>query len=165
MQKSKVLITLLIAFFLCGGAGCGATKKPVKVQGIVTLDGRPVDGATVSFMPLEEGGRNATGLTGSDGVFNLTTDNTGDGAVPGSYKVVISKTPPIEETRAVSVSDPKSMQKAYGAFLKQQQKQTGPPKSSSLLPAVYGDADKTPLRQKVPAEGRAEFALRSSGGS
>ena len=36
-------------------------------------------------------GRQATGMTGSDGVFHLTTNAPGDGAIPGDYKVVVRR--------------------------------------------------------------------------
>src|SRR6266851_1354444 len=76
--------------FVFVGMGCG-TAKPVKVEGIVTLDGNPVEGAMVSFVPEGDEGRPASGLTGSDGVFHLTTLSPEDGAAPGIYKVIVVK--------------------------------------------------------------------------
>lgn len=73
--------------------GCGGPEGVpgvVRVSGTVTLDGTPVEGATVSFRP-EGDTRAASGLTDASGVFHLTTLNSGDGALPGSYKVSISK--------------------------------------------------------------------------
>src|SRR5262249_26417852 len=77
-----------LALVLLVACGCG--KRMSKVEGTVLLDDKPLDGATVVFQP-EEGGQPATGMTGSDGVFHLTTRTTGDGARTGNYKVTITK--------------------------------------------------------------------------
>jgi hypothetical protein len=81
---------LALAFLLLAW-GCGSAK-PVKVEGIVLLDGKPVEGATVSFVPDGETGRPADALTGPDGVFRLNTFSPEDGALPGDYRVVVIKT-------------------------------------------------------------------------
>ena len=69
-------------------AGCDDDARVSRVQGVVTLDGEPVADATVTFMP-SEGGRPAFGITGSDGSYELTTFNAGDGALLGSHAVAI----------------------------------------------------------------------------
>jgi hypothetical protein len=89
------------AFVLACGAlailGCGS-KGPtmVQVNGTVSLDGQPVEGATVSFMPKSgstPAGNStpASGSTDSAGKFTLSTLNPGDGAIVGSYSVTVSK--------------------------------------------------------------------------
>lgn len=77
-------------------AGCsGGSYAPV--TGTVTLRGRPVAGATVVFTPDPPvaGAAGATARTGEDGSFRLQTNLPGgvtrDGAVPGKYKVTVSK--------------------------------------------------------------------------
>lgn len=68
--------------------GCGAdTGTTFPVTGIVTVGGEPVPNATVTFTP--ENGRSATGVTGSDGRFTLSTFRAGDGAVPGKHTIVV----------------------------------------------------------------------------
>lgn len=72
-------------------AGCGRKgPETVEVSGVVTLDGQPVEGATVGFAP-ESGGRPASGVTDASGAFTLSTFAPGDGAVPGKHKVTVSK--------------------------------------------------------------------------
>jgi hypothetical protein len=61
------------------------------VTGKVSKGGQPVSGATVTFLPQGTDGRAATGTTDASGVYNLTTFESGDGALPGSYKVMITK--------------------------------------------------------------------------
>jgi len=79
---------LLVAFAGCPGGDSGVGTVPV--TGTVTLDGSAVDGASVAFAP-KSGGKAAAGLTDASGRFELTTVEAGDGAVPGSYSVTITK--------------------------------------------------------------------------
>ncbi len=73
--------------------GCKADNLPktVPAEGIVTLDGNPVEGAIVVFIATQ-GNYNATGHTDASGKFKMNAFDTKTGAVPGSYKVEISKT-------------------------------------------------------------------------
>src|SRR5437016_5258303 len=72
---------LLLSFLI----GCGGVKTPVKTTAVVTLDDKPLEGATVTFHPEDpKDGHVASGFTGSDGTAALTTYNTGDGVIPGS---------------------------------------------------------------------------------
>src|SRR5687767_5188166 len=73
-------------------AGCDGRRTPVAVSGTVTLDGKPVEGATVTFHLVGDDteGRPATGQTDKTGTFRLTTGGE-DGARPGEYKVVVVK--------------------------------------------------------------------------
>ncbi len=67
--------------------GCGPRGPAVEmVEGVVLLDGRPVEGATVFFSPTSDtrdkaAGLPAAGRTGPDGSFRL---NAGGGAKPGA---------------------------------------------------------------------------------
>jgi hypothetical protein len=74
---------LLVCLTGCGGGG----PKTVPVRGTVTYKGKPVPNGTVLFVPVA--GPHATGEIGPDGSYVLTTVRPGDGAVPGTYKVVI----------------------------------------------------------------------------
>src|SRR6266849_3541803 len=74
----------------CGG-GAGAKHVAVfKVTGTVTLQGKPLPRAIVTFSP-KEGQPVAFGMTNDKGEFTLTTYTDGDGAAAGSYGVVVSK--------------------------------------------------------------------------
>src|SRR6266576_391459 len=83
------LVTLLIAAFTLG---CGPSNPlgTSPVSGKVTYNGKPIEGATVSFIP-DGDGRPATAITGPDGSYSLTTLNW-PGAVPGQYTVILRKT-------------------------------------------------------------------------
>ena len=62
--------------------------KVGKVQGTVTLQGKPLAGATITFTP--EKGRPATGVTDEEGNYLLSTFKANDGAALGRYPVSIS---------------------------------------------------------------------------
>ncbi|MCL2709255.1 MAG: FHA domain-containing protein [Planctomycetaceae bacterium] len=62
----------------------------VRIYGTLTLDGKPVEGASVVFHPRDdENGFVAGGMTKKGGAFTVTTGNDppGLGAVPGEYDV------------------------------------------------------------------------------
>ena len=73
-------------------AGCGESNpSTAQVSGKVTLDGEPVEGALVLFIPDDPANKAATASSQSDGSYTLTTFEAGDGAMPGSYKIKVSK--------------------------------------------------------------------------
>lgn len=84
----SALLLLSVVFSGCGGSGF---PKTYKVSGTVKQGGKPVDGALVTFLS-SEGGKSAVGSTNDKGEFKLSTFGPGDGALPGSYKVTITKT-------------------------------------------------------------------------
>ncbi|MDZ7618744.1 MAG: hypothetical protein U1E05_17200, partial [Patescibacteria group bacterium] len=75
-----------------------STMTPVR--GVVTLDGQPVAGAAVMFMP-NSGGRPAIGVTDKDGGFSLQTETPGDGALLGEHAVTVT----LQETSGIA-TDP-----------------------------------------------------------
>lgn len=102
--KMLLVYTLLPAAFLCGIAsvGCGAkgmpTVKTEMVEGVVTLDGKPVPGAMVTFVPVQDSaGAAATGTSDEAGKYHLTAIASGNrgevaaGTLPGEYFVGVLK--------------------------------------------------------------------------
>ncbi len=78
-----VFACLGILIFL---TGCGSGEMPLgRVSGTVTLDGQPVSGGIIHFMP--QSGPAATGVIDASGRYNLTTYSEGDGAVIGSHTI------------------------------------------------------------------------------
>ena len=145
---------------LCVGIGCGGADKPIPVQGTVTLDGQPVGGAAVQFVPEGGAGRTASAETQSDGTYRITTKDPGDGALPGDYRVIITWEPPPPPMFRTGEEGP-SRQDMQRAIEEHQAKQRKAGKGHTI-PAQYGDQGKTPLKVKVPAPGgRADFALSS----
>ncbi len=73
--------------------GCDSSTGPktVNASGVVLLDNNPVDGAQVTFMD-DAGTITAVATTDDAGKFSLMHNGEKKGAVPGSYKVQVSKT-------------------------------------------------------------------------
>jgi hypothetical protein len=148
-RRSLCGAVLVVAAFGCGRNG------PVRVEGKVLLDGQPLKGAMVSFLPEDPGGRAAHGMTVADGSFKLTTTQPDDGAWPGNYKVTVTYSEPVQLAGPAA-----SSQEAMQAFEKAAQEQKKkPPKV--VIPAKFSDAGKTVLRQKVPPDAPVSLELTS----
>jgi hypothetical protein len=93
MIKSKCVGLSVVTLISVVLSGCGGSNFPktYKVNGTVVQGGKPVDGALVTFLSTE-GGKSAIGSTNAKGEFKLSTFGPSDGALPGSYKVTITKT-------------------------------------------------------------------------
>lgn len=79
---------LQVGLLVCLLFGCGAAgSKTAIVKGTVTFKGKPVPNGTVTFVPAS--GHHATGEIRPDGSYTLTSFRPGDGAVPGTYKVIV----------------------------------------------------------------------------
>jgi hypothetical protein len=142
------------------GSGCGSKDGLVKVEGVVTLDGKPLEGAMVTFYP-EGSGHFANGMTDKSGAFTLTSYQPGDGATPGDYKVTVVWAPRGEAQRQAQQdqADPDVM-KAMGR-LGQMAAEKKKALETSPLPTIYMKQEHTPLNQRIPADGKVVLALRS----
>jgi hypothetical protein len=71
--------------------GCGADKGPklASVTGTVTLDGLPVKGAVLEFVPQETGKSTAFGSTDESGFYEMQFGQSREGAFLGRTKVRI----------------------------------------------------------------------------
>lgn len=106
------------------------------VEGLVTLDGRPLPAARISFHP-DAAGPVAYGISLADGSYQLKTGATNDGLEPGSYRVTVF-----------------AMEVVAGAEEKA---------GSLLTPEVYGDRANTPLRCEVaPGSNQIPLALETA---
>ena len=130
--------------------GCsGAKDSPlVPAEGIVTLDGKPLSGATVLFIPLEGATlQSCTGRTDATGRFRLQTmDLQKEGALAGSYKVVVSKKVNPDGTDFVPKPDEDPMLAAY----------------KELLPRPYHDDAQSTLEITIPETGTDKIELKLS---
>ena len=95
-RTSGFLLSILSIVFLPLSTGCGSSEYPLApVSGVVTLDGRPLEGARISFQPRASGGKlhagpPSYGETDADGRFSLHTFYGNDGAVVANHRVCIS---------------------------------------------------------------------------
>jgi len=90
MKIRRVATAAAVAGFL---VGCGESGPDlVPVTGTVTLNGKHLEGAVVSFQPEASmlGALPAEDVTGPDGNYKALTKGR-SGVMPGKYKVVVSK--------------------------------------------------------------------------
>ena len=139
-----LLVGLLV---LTGCGGTGSSLNVQYVEGVITLDGEPLEGATITFISQGAGGQDAGGLSAARGIYKLTSPG-GDperGTLVGEYAVTIRK---IEIEGGAA--DPDS----YTAV---------PVKQKDILPAVYRDRKNTPLTASVvKGKNRLNFDLTSN---
>jgi hypothetical protein len=164
-------------------SGCGA--KYVPVEGVVTIDGKTVPGATVTFVS-DDGKQMSSGTTDDGGNFTLTS-GANPGALPGNYKVTVTKYPKVDGyvpsgDSAADKDYMKHMKKEMDGSKAVAPKVTGPktggiaPPSGMMmpggggagrsgvkseLPENYSLIEKTPLTVKVPSEGPVKLELKS----
>ncbi len=87
MVRQSVLGVLALAGW---GLLLGCTPNypaTVPVHGMVTLEGEPLRGGEIQF--ISDKALMATGRIQPDGTYRLSTFQPDDGAVPGTYRVVV----------------------------------------------------------------------------
>ena len=135
--------------------GCSSSNKPVEVNGVVLLDNEPVAEATVLFIPDGNVGQPAHGMTDENGKFQLTTFKENDGAIPGNYKVTVTKSVPPPQPPEADPGDSKSVVAHFKA-IKQHKKEKSP------LPGIYANVKTTPFQYTVPVDGKVTLELKKS---
>lgn len=133
-------------------SGCARTPPPVtEVEGRLLLDGKPLAGARVEFVPmLDHFGAelNSSGVTDAEGHFRLTCLRQGQpGAVVARHRVVVTEAPAAAAFRGQDAR----AQERYAAYLRGLKNRP--------IPDVYGGVGRTPLEVEVKAEQR-EYVLR-----
>lgn len=135
--------------------GCGADDGPgyVSVDGVVLLEGKPVEGAVVTFSPEAGAGNTgqvSMGLTDADGNFTLKTGTGKRGAAIGNHKVAvelaIAVDEPAEETSdGLAPELPNEMQAAP--------KTKSTPKTVFVIPEKYRNPLTSGLTATVTSAG------------
>lgn len=159
----NVFLAALAAFsFTAAGCGGGAGK----VEGLVTLDGAPVDGATVTFNPVGEG-RPGSAVTNAQGIFKIEGK---EGLAPGKYKVTVTKreqmmanlSPEAQKDPTLAMKEMIKAGKITGDPTKKvlPKPGTGPAIPPNLMPAIYGDSNKTPFEIEIPHSGQVKLEMQ-----
>jgi hypothetical protein len=86
--RGRSLVLLVVLTTACFAGCSGQPADVADVRGVVTLDGRPLEAATVQFQPAE--GRASIGRTDSEGRYRLMYTPRELGARIGSCRVRIS---------------------------------------------------------------------------
>jgi hypothetical protein len=154
---------LLLLGVLLAGCGAGADvnsgrQKVFKVKGKITMNGAPVANAMVSFSPKARQPA-ATGRTGADGDYVLTTYEPGDGAAAGDYVVLVTK----ESASAGGGGPETGHDPTGGKFVDRDamhsQLSAAGETPTSGLPEKYCRIEMSDLVATVKADGSNEFAF------
>jgi len=139
----RICLVLLVALAGCQGKPYGVAA----VSGTVTLDGKPLPKASVTFVPMatkerQNPGPTAQGLTDEQGKFTVSVDPQTPGAVIGKCRVYIT----------TLLTDPADDRDAGGPVKRVRDR----------VPSRYNQS--TELVIDVPEHGtdKADFALKSN---
>lgn len=148
MRRSLIPLLLVMICTACSGTSEDKWTKQrpptYPVSGTVTFKGTPLEGATVVFQSNGAQTQAAVGRTDKEGHFQLRTFEEGDGAIAGEHRVAIT---------CVQTEGP-----ADGANLDEVDVVI---KETSLIPTIYGNAQKSGLTATVnpDQENEATFEL------
>jgi hypothetical protein len=159
-----VFLPAAVTALVLAATGCGGKFTPVPVRGVVTLDGKPVEAATVYFYAVgdDKDGRPAFGTTDKDGVFRLSTLGNDDGALPRHYKVVVTKYVPTNPNLKIpDFPDTLEGRNARSDFMYRNFEDKGIQPFTNSLPSRYGDSNTTPLECTVTGKMTVNLELSS----
>lgn len=152
MKLSLLLIPICGLSFLI--AGCGGNKDGLKLElvpvtGTVTLDSKPLAGASVIFTPHGSvQGLPSYGITDANGKYDLKYGNTENGAPIGMHRVTVSKFAQRDGSPFPANMPPEEMSAA----------------GVEHVPPKYSNSEITELFADIPAGGKTfDFALKSKG--
>lgn len=90
MRRVSLWCSGLLACVALLQVGCGSSSGGSPQEGTVEFEGgKPVEKATISFLPEASGGKVASGQV-RDGKFKLNMEGDEVGCLPGKYKVIIT---------------------------------------------------------------------------
>lgn len=155
---------LLIVILLSGVAsGCGKKEIPREpvfpVSGTITMNGKPVIGADVTFYNAEKK-RSAFGRTNELGAYSLTTFSMNDGAVEGRAILTVTKfVPELNQAPEADVESDAYVPPQVGVPRKKKTDKTAKPKPE--IPARYSNQATSGLMAVVSpdAENNLNFDL------
>lgn len=142
----------LAAGVLFAASGCGgdptASIPLVPVRGTVTINGKPLGNARVSFVPVDTGSKISTSggdTTGPEGNY-MATFSGRSGLAVGKYKVTVTPNPPDEEAAKVSDAfkdDPFMAAEASRAAVASKPSKAKPPEVKGEFDADVDGSKKT----------------------
>ena len=136
----KIYYCLLLMFITvtlgCGSNSYNKSFDPTPAYGYLVFNAMPVGGATVFFEPLDPSQkRKFASFTGPDGRFSPSSFTKGDGALPGTYKLVIF---PCQE-----------LDNLESFFESRDAARNASELAEKNIPKLFRQADTTPLRVTI----------------
>lgn len=147
-RRGRVVGLLLLALPLM--VGCSQELPYGEVEGVVTLDGKPLQHAEVVFMPDPERGtkgRRSVSLTDKDGRYRIASDLGRDGAPVGVHRVIVNDMLiPKLGMIPIAVTPEEAGTPGVPIGLKAPPGPSSPDPKKSRFPEAYSDAIKTPFQ-------------------
>jgi len=156
-QVWNTLRISMLAVLILSGVGC--RDKIYPVEGVVKMDGQPLEGVVVTLQTAD-GGNPATASTANDGRFKILSAN-GSGVRAGEYQVTLSKITNREPDRMppwVRTQKPPTPEQR-AAYEKQLQAEVA--KQIHWVPEKYTKPGTTPVTYKVPSKEELVIELES----
>lgn len=154
MKTTKnILCVALIVALTAIVVGCGESEnvEVFPARGIIRFDGKPmIGGGAISLVPVvSQSGKNAGGIINADGTFVLTTYEDGDGAMAGSFRVIINQSTSQEPDYGGDSDVPgKAPVKAVQTVT-----------SADVIPTIYSDPVLSPVEVKIEARELNELTI------
>ena len=157
---------LSLAFACCAAllvtVGCGGAPQLEgleKYSGVITLDGEPLAGASITLVPSTMALKGAGAVSDEKGKFVFQTLQAGDGVMPGDYRVTVQKFH-IED--AYTEEEQKIFNEAGGKKHEEVFPDRPEPTSVSDIPEYYGNADASGLTLTLPEGGSKDLKIEIS---
>lgn len=128
----------------------------VEASGVVRHNGKPVEGASVVFAPIEPGEHAARGRTDENGKFSMQAFPSKEGAVPGKYNVAVSKTIETTMTYEIPAEASEDAEHAEEATEGRTEEGVG---WKNILPQRYASPLSSGLEMEVPVDGTESLEI------
>lgn len=147
---TKLALSICVLWSTTGCGGVSDRPDVYPVSGKVTLNGVPVEGAQVSFF-ADGSPRAAAGTTDAEGMYQLTTFDTNDGAVEGNHKVAIAKMKGKGNETNIDVNNPEDPGAGYGEAMDAAAAGRYDEMVEALIPSQYASPETSGLTRTVTA--------------
>ena len=153
MQSGRVcgFVVLGVVLF-AGGCSPARDKSLMPVTGKVTLEGKPLSGTTITFVPIgSTRGAGGNGYTDKSGKYELSATHGGKGVPVGEYRVVASKLVMPDGSDFPLNSDVAPINSSAKEMLPAQYTS---PENASLRATVHEGANEVDFALELPAQGK-----------
>lgn len=143
MKKNAVLAMVCVMVFAILGCNKGAKLDDLNtVSGVITLDGAPLENASITLYPTAPGARSAGCVSDANGKFKIQTLTSNDGVANGDYQVSVTK---MIMENAYTDEESKIFSEAGGKSHKQVFPGRPEPTPKNELPQKYAKPDTSGL--------------------
>jgi hypothetical protein len=166
-QPHYFILVSLISLILAGCGGGSDRPSLAPASGIVTLNDEPVEGASLTFVPVA-GGRPGSAITDAQGRYTIKTYQDAPGAIIGEHKVAVIKISgpgvyaiqgdaPAKPPASEGADDGSDSLSEIAVFDSAEAKE---PEIIYDVPQKYMNANESGLLVTVPPEGSSELHLQ-----